>query len=85
MFGSPDLDDTTKIHHGNPVTKETRDAEIVRDENETNASFAIHALEQVENLRAHRYVELGHRFVRYDNARLDADSARDRHALKLAT
>src|SRR5438874_1924571 len=84
LFGRPGFDDAAEIHHGDAIAEKTRDAEVVGNEDQTDAGLAVHPLEQVENLRAHRNVELGDGLVRDNDPRLHADGARDGDALKLA-
>ena len=57
------LDDPPRVHDRDVVGAAGHNPEIVRDEHHRHEPFALLHLQQVENLRLHRDVERGRRFV----------------------
>src|SRR5262249_58774202 len=79
----PDLDDAPEIHDGDPFTKLPDDAEVVRDEKETQSTRLFEARQHREDLRLDGDVERGNGFVGDNQLRLEHQGARDGNALAL--
>ena len=60
------------------------DAQIVADEQVGQPQLFLEVLHEIQNLRLHRHVQRRHRLVRYDEARVHYEGARDANALPLA-
>src|SRR5262245_4458457 len=61
-------------HHG----------EIVRNEEISQAEAPLQVAQEIQHLRANRYVKCGHGLIAYDELGLDSERARNRDALTLA-
>ena len=72
------------LHHRHLVGDVLDDADVVRDEQVSDAELALQLAQQVEDLRLHRHVERRGRLVADDQPRLHRQRARDRDALALA-
>ena len=79
-----DLDEPAGPHDRHPVSHPSHDGEVMSDEQDRELALALQFGEQFEDLRLHRDVERGGRFVRHDHRRLDGECARDRDPLPLA-
>jgi hypothetical protein len=78
-----ELDDAAAIHHRDSMRDAPDDAQIVRDEEQSEALFALQLEQQLDELRLARYIEGADRFVSDDQSRPRRESARDSHALAL--
>ena len=79
------FDDPAKVHHGNPVADVFNHREIMGNEQQGNACLIAQVLQQVDDLRLHRNVERGNRFIAHDHVRLQRDCAGDADPLALST
>ena len=78
------LDDLAEIHHRDAVGDVLDHGEIVRDEDVGELQPVLQVAQQVQDLRADRDVERGHRLVANDQLWFDRERAGDRDALALA-
>ena len=58
-------------------------ADVVRNEEVTDAQALLQVFQQIENLRLHRHIEGAGRFVTHDQPGVDCQRARNRDALAL--
>src|SRR3954468_11814699 len=84
FFGRTDFNGVSQIHNHDAMADVFDDREIVRDEEQGDAAFALQVLQQVDDLGAHRHVERADRFVADQQARFDREGAGDADALALA-
>ena len=70
-FSRADFNDLPSMNYGNAVGQIFNDAEIMRDEETGNVTFALQILEQIQNLRLHRHVKRRGRFVANEYLGLD--------------
>ena len=75
------LDDASGVHHLHAVAKTGDDAEIVRDEDNGHAEFALHFADELENLGLDGDVERGGRFVGDEQLGFGDEGHRDHDAL----
>jgi len=80
----PFFDDRTQVHHHHAIRHQTRDAQIVCDEQVREFFLRLQFLHQFQNLRAHRHIERGHWFVGDNEFRLRSERARQANALPLS-
>src|SRR4051812_2808926 len=78
------LDDAPEIHDGNAVADVPHDAEIMADEQQSEAELAAQLEKQIDDLRLDRHIERGHRLVADDHVGLHGKRARDRDTLALS-
>ena len=78
------FDDTTGIHNLDAVAETGDDPEIMRDEHNRHAQFPLHFFDQLENLRLHRDIEGGGRFVGDENLGFGDERHGDHYALSHA-
>ena len=81
--GRPELDDATRVHHGDPVCDLSNDRQVVSDEDQGEAELLLQVLEDVEDLRLDRDVEGRDRFVADDELGFERECAGDGDALLL--
>ena len=62
-FGRAGLDDRAAIHHGDVVAHMLDHAEVVGDEERSDAEVLLQVHEQIEDLRLNAHVERAHRLV----------------------
>lgn len=79
------LDDAAEVEHGGAVGDLTDHAEVVADEQQSEAGRGAQVDEQAQHLGAHRCVEGGNGFVADEKRRIAGQCPRDRGALQLAT
>ena len=82
--GRADLADLSEVHNHDAVRHVLYDGEVVGNEDQREPVGLLHVLEQVQDLRLHRYVERRHRFVADDDLGVHHDGAGDADALTLA-
>ena len=75
------LDDASGVHHLHAVAKTGDDAEIVRDEDNGHAEFALHFADELENLGLDGDVERGGGFVGDEQLGFRDERHRDHDAL----
>ena len=80
-----ELGEPAEIHHRDPVGHVPDHGQVVRDEDVGQAELVLQLLQQVDDLRLHRDVECGHRFVADDDLRPKRQPAGDPDALALTT
>src|SRR4051812_9395422 len=73
-----------EIHHGDAIGDVLHHGEVVRDKDIGEAEPVLQVAKQIEDLRADRNVERGHRLVADDEFRFYRQRARDGDALALA-
>src|SRR3954467_2541605 len=83
VFRGRILNDLAEIHHRDPVGNVADHAEVMRHEQVRQAELVLKVLEQVDDLRLHRYVERGHRFVGDDEFWMQGQRPCDADALAL--
>ena len=83
QYGSSraDFNDLPPMHYRNAVGQILNDTEIMRDEEIGNVTLALQILEQVQNLRLHRYVQRRGRFVANEYLGLDGQGSGNGDAL----
>ncbi len=72
------------IHDRDPVGHARNDAEVVGDQQQRQAEFALQRLQQAEDLRLHGDIERGGGFVGDQQFRLAHQRHRDHHPLAQA-
>src|SRR5215210_3192129 len=78
------LDDLAEVHDGDSIAEELDGREVVADEQAGEAELALEIAKQVENGCLDRDVERRYRLVGNQEARRDAEGARETDALALA-
>lgn len=78
------FDDATGIHNLDAVAETGDNPEIMRDEHNRHAQFPLHFFDQLENLRLHRDIEGGGRFVGDKNLGFGDERHGDHYALSHA-
>jgi hypothetical protein len=82
-FSGADFDGMAQIHDQDALADVFHHGEIVRDEEQGNAAFALDVLEQVDDLCLDRNVKSADRFIANQQAWFNRESARDTDALAL--
>ena len=80
----PGFDDLAVLHDADMVGHVPHDAEVMGDEQHGHAHFALQFLQQLQNLRLHRDVERGRRFIGDEQVGIVGKRHGDHHALALA-
>jgi hypothetical protein len=78
------FENATAIHDGNAVHRFGDDAQIVSDHDQCHAELGLQLLDQLENLRLHRYVQRGCRLIGDQHFWSTGQSQRDHGALQHA-
>ena len=79
--GFAGLRDAARVHHRDAMADLRHDTEIVRDQDHRKMQALLQLGNQFENLRLHRHVEGGGRFVGDQQFRFAGQCHRDHHAL----
>ncbi|BEP58781.1 hypothetical protein GmRootV35_60030 [Variovorax sp. V35] len=85
LFGRPDFDDASQIHHCHAVAKRTHHREVVADEKKAQPKVGSQLRKKVEDLRLNRYIERRNGFVRDQQPRLRRQCPSNTDALALST
>ena len=77
------LDDLAEVHDRDPVADVGHGRQVVADEEIAHTEGPLQVLELVDDLRAHRHVERGHRLVQHDEPCIGRQRSGDRDPLPL--
>lgn len=83
-FGGADFHRVPQIHDHDAMADMLDHGEIVRDEEVSEAAFALDVLQEVDDLGLHGDIESADGFVADEKAGFDGEGARDADALTLA-
>lgn len=78
------FNNSTKVHHKNPLTHVFDQSEIVSDEQVRDAPSLLQVQKQVHNLSLDGYIKGADRFVTHDEVRLNRQRPGDANSLTLA-
>ena len=76
-----DLEHRARVEDVDPAADRERDAQVVRDQDETHPTRLLHAAQQREDLLLRRHVERGRRLVGDQQLGIAGERGRDRDAL----
>ena len=79
------LDDTTVVHHDDPLARVAHDCKVVGDEEIRSAGVALQLFEQIDDLTLRRHVQRRDRFIEHDELWRRGKCAGDGDALTLTT
>ena len=77
----PVFDHVSAVHYEHVFADFGNHAQVVRDQNNSSARFALHFVHEFENLRLDGDIERGRRLVGDQQARVARERHRDHHAL----
>ena len=79
------LDDSAVAHDSDFIGEMSGHSEIVGDEKESHSESVLELEKEIGDLRLHRAIESGERFVEDEDFGIERESASDGQALALTT
>ncbi|MOA12453.1 hypothetical protein D3C78_1324480 [compost metagenome] len=72
------------LHDVNVIGKLLHDRQVMGDEDHGHAAFLLQVADEIEDLRLHRHIQRGGRFIGNQHVRIVGERHGDHHTLSLA-
>ncbi len=83
VLGRADLDDPAQVHDRDAVGDRPGEPQVVRHDDDRQPQLVAELHQQLQDLAAHRGVQVGDRLVGHDHVGVQHHGAGDHHALAL--